>query len=404
MGSCDSQPGLIPYEEALQRLLESSAIAAVAETVKLAEAAGRVLAQNAVSKVAVPPADNSSMDGYAIAVRDLQSSLSLPLSQRIPAGMAPEALQSGSCARIFTGAEIPDGADAVVMQEDVQVDGEKVTFSEHVPVGDNIRRKGQDIEVGDTILSVGRRLQPADLGMLASVGFAEVEVFKPLKVAILSTGDELVEPGLPLEAGQIYNSNRYILTGLLTALGMEVVDLGCVEDTRDATLKALQTAAENADAIISTGGVSVGEEDHVKGAIETLGVLDMWKIKIKPGKPVAYGRVGSTPFIGLPGNPTSTLLTFCLLARPMLLQLQGEQYRAPLEVTVKAGFERKGQNKRQEYLRARLENGVAAPFNNQSSGVLTSASWANGLVVVPPDTQVAEGDEVSFIPFSELLS
>lgn len=404
MGSCDSQPGLIPYEEALQRLLESSTTAVVTETVKLADAAGRVLAQNAVSKIAVPPADNSSMDGYAIATGDLLSSVSLPLSQRIPAGTAPEVLLRGSCARIFTGAEIPDGADAVVMQEDVQVEGENIVFPQNVPVGENIRRKGQDIETGDTILSVGRRLQPADLGMLASVGFAEVEVFKPLKVAILSTGDELVEPGQPLESGQIYNSNRYILTGLLTALGMQVVDLGCVEDSRDATLKALETAAENADAIISTGGVSVGEEDHVKGAIETLGVLDMWKIKIKPGKPVAYGRVGSTPFIGLPGNPTSTLLTFCLLARPMLLQLQGELYRAPLEVKVKASFERKRQNKRQEYLRARLEHGVAAPFNNQSSGVLTSASWANGLVVVPPDTLVAQGDEVSFIPFSELLS
>lgn len=403
MGSCDSQPGLIPYDVALQRLLDSASAAVCTETVKLADAAGRVLAQEAVSNVSVPPADNSSMDGYAIRTSDLQGGATLTVSQRIPAGLAPQKLSPASCARIFTGAEIPEGADAVVMQEDVQLDGEQVTFPASVPVGDNIRRKGQDIQAGDVILPAGKRLKPADLGMLASVGIAEVEVFKVLKVAILSTGDELVEPGQPLDAGQIYNSNRYILTGLLTAMGMQVVDLGCIEDTREATLEVLQRAANSADVIISTGGVSVGEEDHVKGAIETLGTLDMWKIKIKPGKPVAYGRIGNTPFIGLPGNPTSTLLTFCLLGRPLLLQLQGETYVPPLEVQVAAGFERTRKNQRQEYLRARLEQGIATPFKNQSSGVLTSASWANGLVVVPPETTVKKGDQVTFIPLSELL-
>jgi molybdopterin molybdotransferase len=404
MGCCDSkQPGLIPYEEALQRLLDSAETLAATEIVPLAEAAGRVLAAAATASVAVPPADNSSMDGYAINCADLQTGLVLPISQRIPAGVAPTALMPASCARIFTGAEIPSGANAVVMQEDTRNEGDCVVFPAQVPEGDNIRRKGQDIQAGDSVLPIGKRLKPADLGMLASVGLAEVEVFKPLKVAILSTGDELVEPGQRLQAGQIYNSNRYILTGLLQALGMRVVDLGCVEDTREATLEALRRAAEQADAIVSTGGVSVGEEDHVKGAVETLGVLDMWKIKIKPGKPVAYGHVLDTPFIGLPGNPTSTLLTFCILARPLLQQLQGELYQAPLEVKVPAGFQRSRKNTRQEYLRVRLEQGVATPFSNQSSGVLSSASWANGLVVVPPETAVNEGDLVSFIPFSELL-
>ncbi|MGH1463697.1 MAG: molybdopterin molybdotransferase MoeA [Neptuniibacter sp.] len=404
MGCCDIQPGLISYTEALQRLLQSSGSVVGKEKVLLACAAGRVLACDVSANVAVPPADNSSMDGYAVDTTDLKARGGLlPVSQRIPAGVAPQVLLPGTCARIFTGAEIPEGADAIVIQENVKLDGQYVVFPDEVPPGDNIRRKGQDIEVGETILCSGTRLQPADLGMLASVGIAEVEVFKPLKVAILSTGDELVEPGQLLVAGQIYNSNRYILTGLLHALGMQVVDLGCVEDTREATLQALADASEKADVIVSTGGVSVGEEDHVKGAVETLGSLDMWKIKIKPGKPVAHGWVGSTPFIGLPGNPTSTLLTFCLLGRPLLMQLQGEVYQPPLEAVVKAGFDRNKKNTRQEYLRVRLENGIATPFRNQSSGVLKSASWANGLVVVPPDTLVHKGDDVRFIPFSELL-
>ncbi|MCP4595620.1 gephyrin-like molybdotransferase Glp [Neptuniibacter sp.] len=404
MGCCDTQPGLIPFDEALQRLLKGSDTVVDTEVVALADAAGRVLAEMPKASVSVPPADNSSMDGYALHTSDLLSSeTALVVSQRIPAGSAPKPLQSGTCARIFTGAEIPEGANAVVMQENVRLEEDKAVFGAAVRAGENIRRMGQDIQAGAEILTVGTRLQPADLGMLASVGLSEIKVFKRLKVAILSTGDELVEPGLPLESGQIYNSNRYILTGLLHALGMEVVDLGCVKDTRESTLEALKAAADSADAIISTGGVSVGEEDHVKGAVEELGSLDMWKIRIKPGKPVAYGKVIDTPFIGLPGNPTSTLITFCLLGRPCLMGLQGMNYEAPLQVPVKAGFERKRAIQRQEYLRVRLENGVVTPFSNQSSGVLTSASWANGLAVIPPETTIAKGDPVSFIPLSELL-
>lgn len=405
MVSCDAQPGLIPFDEALERLLVNSPVVVGTEQVRLVDAAGRVLAESPVASVSVPPEDNSSMDGYALNIADLKGAeTELLVSQRVPAGTPPRPLDSGTCARIFTGAEIPQGANAVVMQENVSVQGDYAVFAEDVPLGNNIRRAGQDIQKGDPVLQAGIRLQPADLGMLASVGLSEVKVYKRLKVAILSTGDELVEPGSVLGPGQIYNSNRYILTGLLQNLGMDAVDLGCVQDTHEATINALEQAAASADAIISTGGVSVGEEDHVKSCVEQLGALDMWKIRIKPGKPVAYGHVKGTPFIGLPGNPTSTLVTFCLLARACLLKLQGAEFTPPLEVSLPAGFERSRAIQRQEYLRVRYVDGQLQPFANQSSGVLKSASWAHGIAVVPPHTEIKPGDMVGFMPFSELLS
>lgn len=404
MSSCDSQPGLIPFAEALTRLLKSVETIAEVETISLQHAAGRVLAENLTAGVSVPPADNSAMDGYALNCDDLQASGGrLRISQRIAAGMATQPLEQGTCARIFTGAEIPTGANTVVMQEDTRVEGDWVVFATQPKAGDNVRGCGQDIAQGEQIMTVGTKLEPAHLGVLASVGLAEISVFKPIKVAILSTGDELVELGQPLQQGQIYNSNRYILKGLLKNLGMQAVDMGCVEDTRAATEAALLRASEQADMIITTGGVSVGEEDHVKGAVEALGSLDMWKVKIKPGKPLAYGQVKGTPFMGLPGNPSSTLITFCLFARPCLQRLQGESVAAPLQFPVSAGFTRGKGIQRQEYLRVRVEQGRLVPHNNQSSGVLSSASWAHGLAVIPPHTSVAEGDLVAFMPFSELL-
>lgn len=406
MHSCDSQKGLIDIKDALERLVNDAKPVVDVETIPLFETAGRVLAESPVASVSVPPADNSSMDGYAVNTSDLSETgeTRLLVSQRIPAGTPPRALQNNSCARIFTGAEIPQGSDAVIMQENVIADGDYAVFTPGISVGENIRCKGQDIKEGERVLAKGVRLQAADLGMLASVGLAEVKVYSRLKVAILSTGDELVEPGNSLASGQIFNSNRYILTGLLHGLGMEFVDLGCVADTQEATLAALSDAAIRADAILSTGGVSVGEEDHVKGCVEQLGELNMWKMRIKPGKPVAYGHVKGTPFLGLPGNPTSTLITFCLLARPCLLGLQGAIYQAPLELPVAAGFERTREIQRQEYLRVRFEEGRVVPFKNQSSGVLASASWANGIAIVPPHTKVNKGDAIGFIPFSELLA
>ena len=403
MQGCDTAPGLMPVEDAIDALLADACPITQSERLPLMDALGRVLAESVLAAVDVPPADNSAMDGYACFHADAAAPAGLRVSQRIPAGTAPAPLEPGTVARIFTGAEIPAGADTVVMQEQADVDGERVRFAVRPAAGDNVRPRGQDIAAGSVVAAAGVRLQPADLGVLASTGVADVAVVRPLRVALLCTGDELVEPGSALESGQIYNSNRYLLTGLLHKLGAQVLDLGRVADTAQATRAALGAATAQADCIISTGGVSVGDEDHVKAAVEALGELRLWRLRLKPGKPLAYGRVGQVPFFGLPGNPASALVTFCLLTRPYLLRLQGVTVEPPLMLQVPAGFSRSRPGGRQEYLRSRLENGRACPFGNQSSGVLSSASRAHGLVVVPPDTRIAEGDLVGFIPFSELL-
>ena len=403
--SADKNSQLIAIDDALSALLQAAPQSSETEVVYLEHAIGRVLAESPVAAISVPPADNSSMDGYAIHTSALspQKHTSLFVSQRIPAGVAPIALLEGTAARIFTGAEIPDGADAVVVQEAVELEGDNVILNSRALSGQNIRRKGQDIQAGQIVLNKGVRLQAVDVGVLASTGLDSVTVYRPLKVAILSTGDELANPGELLEAGQIYNANRFVLSSLLTQMGCVPIDLGNVADTPDAVDDALERAAAQADCIISTGGVSVGEEDYVKQSVERLGQLDIWRLKIKPGKPLAFGRIGKIPFFGLPGNPASALITFCLLARPFLLRMQGADMEAPLTLNVPAGFEHPKPGGRQEYLRARVEHGEVVVFHNQSSGMLSSASWANGLAVIPPDTVVAKGDMVSFIPFSELL-
>ncbi len=399
--------GLMPVAEEMAKILGRARMPRELEVVPLAAALGRVLAEDCRSTVDVPPCDNSAMDGYALRVQDIGDE-PLPVSQRIVAGSLSEPLQVGTAARIFTGAPIPAGADTVVMQENVTVDGEAIVLATGEPRGgQNIRPRGQDIACGDTVLAAGRRLLPQDIGVLASVGQAEVTVYRPLKVAVLSTGDELVEPGQPLPAGHIYNSNRYMLTALLQALGCEVIDGGIVADDFESSCRQLQELAGRAELIVSSGGVSVGEEDHIKAAVESLGELRLWKLNIKPGKPLAFGCIGEADFFGLPGNPTSSFVTFCLLARPFILRRCGQQDVTPLTLRGKANFDWQRAGSRQEYQRVRVTNvdgeAVVDRYPNQSSGVLMSSSWANALLVIPPQQVFAVGDSVEVILLSELL-
>ncbi len=315
---CDSGQTLLPIDEAIQLLLNNAKPVTETEKRPLNEAQGRILAENLSSSVNVPPADNSAMDGYAVRSADLAGTEEklLPISQRIPAGSMGTALEPGTAARIFTGAPIPPGADAVIMQEVCTPEGNGVKITGPVPTGKNIRKAGEDIHTGDNILTVGTQLKPQDIGLAASVGIAEVTVYKRLRVGIFFTGDELREPGEKLEPGQIYNSNRHTMRGLLQNLNCDVIDLGTVEDTLDATKSAMLKAAEVSDLIMTSGGVSVGEEDYIRIALEELGQLDMWRINIKPGKPLAFGKIGDIPFLGMPGNPVSVFATFCIFARP----------------------------------------------------------------------------------------
>lgn len=372
--------------------------------VAVGQALHRVLAEDIASTVDVPPGDNSAMDGYAYCHDDAAKlGFRMPVSQRIPAGKAPEPLQKGTAARIFTGAEIPEGADTVAMQEDCQVEGDLVIIDgTQQGRGDNIRPRGQDVRQGEVILKRGLPLRPQELGVLASVGLGEVPVYSPLKIAVFSTGDELVEPGSPLKTGQIYNSNRATLSGLLAAWGMDMVDLGICRDKPEAVEAMLLEAAEKADLIITSGGVSVGEEDHIKAVVEKLGSLALWKIAIKPGKPLAFGEVRGKPFIGLPGNPASVFVTSLVLLRPFVLSMAGMASAAPGVSREKALFSRKPGN-RQEYLRARRTGQGVEVFPNQSSGMLSSACWGDGVVVQKAGQAICEGDMVDFHHYGEFF-
>jgi molybdopterin molybdotransferase len=395
---------LMPVEEALQRLLAMAEAAPIVERERLplADTQGRVLAEALISSLDLPPWPNSAMDGYALRLEDWQGE-PLPVSQRIFAGQAPEPLQPGTCARIFTGAPVPAGANCVEMQENAQVeDDQRVRFGEPLKIGQNIRPQGQETTVGEQVLAAGTRLGPIEQGLAASLGCAELEVLRRVRVAVLSTGDELVEPGQPLGPGQIYNSNRVVLCSWLQRLGCEVLDAGILPDDLPATRQRLAELGA-VDLILSTGGVSVGEADFLGIALREEGELALWKLAIKPGKPLTCGHFRGVPVIGLPGNPASTLVTFALLARPYLLRRQGVQQVQPLSFPVPAGFDWPHPGNRREYLRGRLENGRAIIYRNQSSGVLRSAAWAEGLVEVLEGRTLAQGDEVNFIPLSEVL-
>ncbi|WP_170866324.1 MULTISPECIES: gephyrin-like molybdotransferase Glp [unclassified Pseudomonas] len=394
----------MPVEEALERLLAMAGSAPILERERLplAAAQGRVLAEALISSLDLPPWPNSAMDGYALRLEDWRGE-PLPVSQRIFAGQAPEPLQPGTCARIFTGAPVPAGADCVEMQENAQVqDDQRVLFSEPLQLGQNIRPQGQETTVGEQVLAAGTRLGPIEQGLAASLGCAELEVVRRVRVAVLSTGDELVEPGQPLGPGQIYNSNRVVLCSWLQRLGCEVLDAGILPDDLAATRQRLAELGE-VDLILSTGGVSVGEADFLGIALREEGELALWKLAIKPGKPLTFGHFRGVPVIGLPGNPASTLVTFALLARPYLLRRQGVQQVQPLSFQVPAGFAWPQPGNRREYLRGRLENGQAIIYRNQSSGVLCSAAWAEGLVEVLEGRTLVQGDRVNFIPLSEVL-
>jgi molybdopterin molybdotransferase len=396
---------MLSVEEALARLLAQAHAITDAESVPTLLAHGRVLAQPVISGLDVPPMDNSQMDGYALRCADVPSApTTLRVAQRIAAGHVGAPLAPGTAARIFTGAPVPPGADAIVMQEAATAAGDQVTIHEVPATGAWIRRAGFDVRRGAKILDAGHRLRPQDCGLAASIGVARLAVVRRPRVAVFFTGDELVMPGEALPPGRIYNSNRFVLRGLLERLGCEAIDLGIVPDELERTRRTFVEAAERADLIVTSGGVSVGEEDHVKPAVQAEGSLDLWQIAMKPGKPLAFGEVRGVPFIGLPGNPVSSFVTFLLFARPFILRRQGVVEVAPKALPLRADFDWGKPDRRREFLRVRLNaDGGLELFANQNSAVLTSTTWADGLVDVPAGSTIARGATVRYLPFAELL-
>ena len=396
---------MISLDQALEQLLAQATAITQTEAVATVDALGRVLAQPIISNVAVPPLDNSEMDGYAVRCADVSLvPASLPVSQRIQAGQVGQPLTPGTAARIFTGAPIPSGCDAIVPQEATTVQADRVVILSMPKPGQWIRPAGMDITSGARVLERGTRLRPPHVGLAASVGLARLLVYRRLRVGVLFTGDELVMPGEPLPAGRIYNSNRFTLSTLLRGLGCEVIDLGIVPDQLEATRQTLVHAAGSADLVISCGGVSVGEADHVRAAVQAEGAIDLWQIAIKPGKPLAFGHVRGVPFIGLPGNPVSGLVTFAILARPFILKRQGAFDLRPRAVPMRADFDVVQPGTRREFLRVRVTaQGMLEAFAVQNSAVLTSAAWADGLADIEIGRRVSRGSEVPYLPFSELF-
>ncbi|MBE0484654.1 gephyrin-like molybdotransferase Glp [Marinobacter sp.] len=399
---------LISVDDALAHILSHATPVTRTQAVPLTECLGRVLAEHKYVPSDVPPADNSAVDGYAVLHSCVVAGRALTVSDRVPAGTAPKPLQPGTAVRIFTGSEIPQGADAVVMQEQVERTGDDVLILTEVSQGQNIRKQGQDLSQGDLALARGVRIRPQEMGLLASMGMHQIPVLEKLRVAVLSTGDELVEPGTPLNPGQIYNTNRFTLMGLLAEAGCEVVLCETLKDTREATRNKLEQAAANSDLVITSGGVSVGEEDHVRVVLEEAGNLSLWRMAIKPGKPLAFGAINGTPVLGLPGNPVSVLVAFMVICMPFIRKCQGRTDAAPVGDYLPAGFEVTSPSTRREFVRARKDGSGAGAsvlaFSNQNSGVLSSTCWAAGLAVVPEHTTIQPGDPVAYYSFTDLLS
>lgn len=400
---------LLNFEDARQTLLASATPLSATETLPLLAALGRTLAQAILSPMNVPGFDNSAMDGYALNVQDMQKLPEhFPVTQRIAAGQTGTPLAPNTAARIFTGAPVPEGANVVVPQEHTQDRDGAISLSHPIERMQHIRLKGEDIAAGSLVLAAGQRLGAPHLAMLASIGVASATVFKPLNVGVFFTGDELTEPGQTLAPGAIYNSNRYAINALLAQLGCLVNDYGIVRDSAEATREALSKAASENDVIITCGGVSVGEEDHVKAAVMALGSLDLWQISMKPGKPLAYGRVGQADFIGLPGNPVSSFVTFLLMARPFLLKRMGASHTELKYLSAMANFDWPKPDRRREFLRVKISHDASGSpvldlWPNQGSGVMSSLAWADGLVDLASDTKIARGDVVRYLSLSELL-
>ncbi len=409
MSQSPARPPLLDFDAARAQLLSFATAPVITDEVPLLEAHGRVLAQGVVSPMDVPAFANSSMDGYAICPADPNAaSLQLAVTQRIAAGSQGCMLLPGQAARIFTGAPVPPGTFAVVPQEIVEVAGDQISIAKPVHANDHIRAQGEDIAAGTEIIAPGKKLKPADLALTASVGVTHVRTYRPLTVAILLTGDELVEPGAPLGPGQIYNSNRYWLQSLLTDIGCRVLDPGIVRDTPEETRAALDQASQKADVIITCGGVSVGEEDHVRAAVASMGRIDLWQIAMKPGKPLAYGKVHQADFIGLPGNPVSAFVTFVLMALPFLQLRMGLPAQALTPRKLTADFEWPKPDRRREFIRVRQKTDEAGNISldrwpNQGSGVMSSVAWADGLADIAPGQIIQRGDAVPYLSLSQLL-
>jgi molybdopterin molybdotransferase len=396
--------GLLAVEEALDVLLAGARPVAEIETVPTLQAAGRVLARAQTSTMDVPPMDNSAMDGYAVRLADVPApDTALKVAQRVMAGSIGKPLAAGEAARIFTGAPIPPGADAIVMQEFCTAKDDAVIVKRVPKPGEWIRLQGSDVRRGDEVLPAGKRLLPQDTGLAASVGIATLPVFRKVRLGLFFTGDELVMPGDPLPPGRIYNSNRFTLNGLADAFGCDVRDYGIVPDSLEATRAVLRRAAAECDLIVTSGGVSVGDADFVRPAVEAEGSLLLWKIAMKPGRPLAFGKVGAAAFIGLPGNPVSSFVTFLIFVRPFLLKTQGHADVAPRAIDARADFDWAEPDARREYLRVKWNaQGGLDIYPTQDSAVMTSTAWADGLVDNPPDHAIRKGDRVRFLPYAEL--
>ncbi|MDC0197357.1 molybdopterin molybdotransferase MoeA [Candidatus Thioglobus sp.] len=402
---------LMSADDALEFLINSALVSEHTEAMSLDDSVGRILSKDIHSKINVPGFDNSAMDGYTIALSDKnveETNQIFKVVDRIAAGSIGEELKEGNAARIFTGAPIPKGGNTVVMQEECQAskDGSEITIKRSINLNENIRLTGNDIVKNDVILKTGKKIEPEDISLAASVGIGELEVFKRLKIGVFFTGDELVEPGNSLKAGKIYNSNRYALVALLKNAGCEVVNLGNIKDNFNSTCDALEKLSKACDLIMTTGGVSVGEEDHVKPAVEKLGSINLWKIKMKPGKPLAYGQVRNIPFIGLPGNPVSSFVTYCIFALPFIKKMQGNNDFKNEPIKVKTNFDCKRAKPRREYARVQVDYSyeipVASLYPKQGSDVMSSVVWADGIIEIPENTTFDSGTILDYYPLSEL--